>query len=491
MLISLYLTRVVLNVLGVEDFGTYNVVGGVVGIITSINGAMSGAASRFISFALGRNEETLINETFSTIKLIHWGLAIIIIILGETIGLWFVTEKLVITDSRELAAMICYQCSLFVAAMSVISVPYNSLIIGHEKMDAFAYISILEAVFRLLVALGITYLIGDKLVLYSVLIGLSQIIIFFCYIRYCKTHFCETKSGLLWNKRLFREIASFAGWTFNGQLAVVGYTQGINILMNLFFGPVVNAARGVSVQIQNAAKILVNNFQIAIRPQMIKIWASGEITEMHRIIVYSTKLSYYLTTLTVSPLLINIAPILNLWLGEVPENTVAFSKIILYTLLVDSFAHAMIVSVHATGNIRRFQIWEGVCLLSVVPVAYILLKYCQISPESVMLIYIFIQLFTQIIRIVITLPLIKMSYRFYIINILPRISIITLFLIVPTMYFSMNKESSFFEVFLTALLMFLINILFIYFIGFNNIERYVISSKIKLIIKNIRLHSNN
>lgn len=483
LLMSLYLTRVVLQALGVEDFGIYNVVGGVVAIIATINQSMSGAASRFVSYALGQKEKKLIYESYSTIKIAHWILAAIILVIGETIGLWFVVYKLVIPEGREFAAMICYQCSLFTSIISIISVPYNATIIGHERMGAFAYMSILEASLKLAVAILLLLSDADKLILYAILICFSQLITQVCYVIYCNRNFEETKSKLVWNKKLFVEIASFAGWTFNGQLAVMGYTQGINILMNLFFGPVVNAARGISVQIQTAAKILVNNFQVAIRPQMIKTWAAGDIEEMHKIIVNSTKLSFFLTAFTAIPLLITISPILHLWLGSVPDHTIEFARIILFTMFVDAFAHGMIVSVHATGTIRKFQIYEGSFLLLVVPIAYILLKFCNITAEQVMLVYLFVQMFTQLVRMSIALPLVKMSIKSYCIKVFPRVFSVFLVLIIPVYVFQLPQNPSFLCLFLTLLCSVLFVVIVVYAVGLSSADRERINIICSQIIK--------
>lgn len=484
MLVSLYTTRVTLQVLGVEDFGVYNVVGGVVAILATINGAMSGASSRFISFSLGKNESSdSIGETFSTIRITHWILALLVLLLGESIGLWFVAEKLVIPEGREVSAMVCYQCSLLAALVSIINVPYNATIIGHERMDAYAYFSIVDAVLRLASVFLLMAINYDKLIVYSVLMLIAQILIFECYKYYSNHYFLETNYRLCWNKKMFGEIASFAGWTFTGQFAFIGYTQGINILMNIFFGPVVNAARGVSVQVQNAARILVNNFQIAIRPQMIKSWAQGEHEYMHKLVVYSTRLSFYLTTLTVFPLLFTIKPLLHIWLGEVPEHTVAFVEIILYSMLADAFCHGMIVSIHATGKIAKFQIWESASLLTVVPIAYILLKVWNISAEQVMWVYFFVQIFTQIIRMYIVLPRIKMKWSYYLKNVFPRVLAVLAILLIPSLMFKISEQSSFLYTTLSFMGNFLFVCLVIIFVGLKQEERKIIKQYISKFIR--------
>lgn len=434
--VSLYTSRIVLRELGVEDYGVYNVVGGVVSFLSVINSCMGGSASRFVSFALGENDMQKLKDVFSTVKIIHWLLAAAIVLLGETVGLWFVMDQLVIPDGRETAAMICYQASLVTTIVSIVSVPYYSLIIGHEKMGVYAYVSIFEITLRLALVLMLPFLPFDKLITYALLVLIASVAARIAYTSYCRHKFEETKSRLVFKKDLFKEVFSFAMWTFNGQLATAGYTQGINILMNLFFGPVVNAARGISVQVQMGAQTLVNNFQIALRPQMIKAWAQGEKAYLHRLVVISSKFSYYLTAIAVIPLAVAIKPLLTLWLTEIPDHTVVFVRIILFTMLIEAFNHGVIVSIHATGNIRKFQIWEGTMLLTVVPIAWALLHFCSISAEAVMWVYFFVQIATQIVRIMIVLPEIEMSFAMYFKEIFPPVILVTVVMFIP--YFTFD-----------------------------------------------------
>lgn len=475
MIVSLFTTRITLQVLGVDDFGVFNVVGGVVAILTTINGAMSGASSRFISYALGKNEsDEGIGETFSTIQVTHYGLALLILLLGETVGVWFIAEKLVIPEGRETAAFVCFQCSLISSLFSILIVPYNAAIIGHERMDAYAYFSIVEALLRLGAVFLLMVIQYDKLIIYSVLVLLAQFVVLFCYKYYANRYFSETRHRMTWNKKLFFEISSFAGWTFAGQFAFIGYSQGINVLINLFFGPVVNAANGVALQVQSAARILVNNFQVAIRPQMIKSWAQGEYEYMHKLVVYSTRLSYYLTAIAVFPLLIVIEPLLHIWLGIVPDYTIAFVKIILYSMLIDAFCHGMIVSIHATGKIAKFQFWESSSLLTIVPIAYVLLKCFDISAEQVMWVYFFVQFLTQVLRMYIVLPKINMSLGYYLSNVFPRIILVTLILLLPSLSFKLHEDTSAIITFTTLSLSALFVCIVTFIAGLKQNERKMI-----------------
>lgn len=434
MAVSLYTVRVILLTLGIDDYGIYNVVGGIVISLSVITASLSGASSRFISYAIGKGDSDLLKIYFSTIKLIHWILCGIIFLIGETIGLWFVMYKLVIPDNRLFAAILCYQFCLFTSLVSIVSVPYNSMIMGQERMDIYAYISIIEATLKLLIVFLLAYLPYDKLIMYGMLLLLVQISIRLIYNLYCTRTFAESKVRMCYNKELSRKVFTFAGWSFTGQLAYIGYTQGINILLNLFFGPVVNAARGVANQVQNGAGILVKNFQVAVRPQITKCWAQEDMLSMHNLVIMTTKFSYYLTAIMVFPLVLFAKPILKIWLTEVPNYSVTFVQIILYTMLIEAFSHALIVSIHAVGDLKKFQILETSVLLLVIPVAYVLLKFFNITAEQVMIVYMVIQCFAQLVRMYVVLPRISMSTKKYILGIFPRILISTLFFAAPLFF---------------------------------------------------------
>lgn len=479
MAVTLYTSRVVLQVLGVEDFGIYNVVGGVISLLGFLNASLSGAGSRFITFALGKEDKKVLNDTFSTVLCIHLILAIIILIFGETLGLWFVCNKLVIPESRITAAICVYQCSVLTTIVSVISVPYNSLIIAHEKMDAFAYISILEVSLKLGIALALLVIPYDHLIVYGMLYLLVQILIRAIYNKYCFKHFQESRTPLSWNQQQMKEIGQYALWTVNGNLAVVGYTQGINILLNIFFGPVVNAARAISAQVDAAASQFVGNYQTAVRPQIIKSYAKGEITYMHSLVLSSSKYGLYLMTILIFPILLFTPHILRLWLGTVPDYTVNFVRIMLITSLLKPLSITLVTAIHATGDIKKFQIFEGGILLSVVPITYILLKLFHISPEQVLITYLFIELFAQCSRIYIVLKRISMPYTYYI-----RELIVPLLITIPSccilIFVSIvPKDLSIYKLITYTAISVVVVCLTIFTFGLKQAERYFIRHQIK------------
>lgn len=473
MAISLYTSRVLLSMLGIEDYGLYNVIAGVVVIFGSITASLSGASSRFITYELGciTDNNAQLRKIFSSILTIHYLLALLILILGETFGLWFVCHKLVIPIERYDAAMWVYQCSLITSVLSVISIPYNALMIAHEKMSAFAYISLIECTLKLLIIYLIVVLSFDHLIIYAILIAVIQLFIRLIYAIYSKKHFVESNTGLSFDKGVFFEIGKFTIWTFGGNLAYVGYTQGINILLNMFFGPVVNAARGLSVQVQSACLTMVSNFQTAVKPQITKSYASQDLQRMHDLLCMSSKYGFYLLLLLVFTIEMLLIPILNIWLTEIPDHTASFCMILLLVTLSDPLKVPILACVHATGNIKKFQIVESLCLLSIIPIAYLLLKLFDITPEVVIIVYLCIEFITQFIRLLIVLPRIAMSFSTYIKNVLLPILLPLLILSTTVCFFHQTKILSIGELLIYSLTCFLYALLVIGLIGLTNSER--------------------
>ena len=272
MAVSLYTSRVVLNILGVEDFGIYNVVGGIVAMFGFINGSMTSATQRYLTFELGQNNRTQLTKVFSTSLSIHAIISFLIIVLAETVGLWFLWNKMQIPADRMNAAFWVFQCSVAASVIMIMSVPYNAAIIAHERMSAFAYISIIEVSLKLLIVCFLRYFHTDKLILYAALIVIVQLVIRLCYSWYCNRHFKETKYRWIWDKTLFCEMTGFAGWNLFGNLAAITFTQGLNLLLNMFFGPVVNAARGIAVQAQTAIGQFSSNQIVRDRRHGIHAW---------------------------------------------------------------------------------------------------------------------------------------------------------------------------------------------------------------------------
>lgn len=424
LVINLYTSRVILKTLGVTDYGINNVVGGVITMLGFLTSSLGGASSRYITYNLGKGDMAVMKKTFGNILSIHFILAAIVLVIGETLGLWFMSTQLQIPLERETAALWVYQFSIFSSVLAVISVPYNATIIAHEKMSAFAYISIADAILKLLIVYLLVIIPYDKLIIYAILYFCIQAFDRIVYGIYCSRHFEETHTRLRYDGNLFREIFAFAGWTMNGDLAVIGYTQGLNILLNIFFGPAVNAARGIAVQVQGVCQQFCSNFQMALNPQLTKSYAQGNLDNMHRLLVKSSKFSFYILFFIVLPLVFKTEFILKLWLGIVPEHTATFLRLILIVGLLYTLSNPIIVSVHTTGKLKKFQLIEGTMLLTIVPIAYILLKFFGIRPEYVFVVHIAVELCTQYARMRIVLPMINMKLGDYVRSVLKPIAFV-------------------------------------------------------------------
>ena len=416
--ISLYTSRMVLNALGVADFGVYDVVGGVVTMMGFVNSTLIGASARFITFSQGTGNKIEIQKTFDCIVTLHYIFAILILILCETIGLWFVSNKLVVPDGRMDATIWVYQCAVIAALIEFISTPYNSLIVAHEKMSAFAFVSIYDKCIQLVIAFILLAAPYDRLIIYSVLIVIAKISVRLIYTLYCHRKFEESKYHLCLDKTRIKPVLTYAGWIFNGNLAFLGYTQGLNILLNLFFGPIVNAARGISQQVQVAIYSFTNNFQTAINPQIIKSYAASELTRMHNLVLMSSRFGFFLMLIIALPIYFNTNYILNLWLTEVPEYSGTFIRMILIIGLNSTLRNPTITAIQATGNVKKFQIWEGSLLLLIIPIAYVLLKCYHINPVQTLSVYMFTELAVQFVRVFITYPQINLHIWLYFTKIL-------------------------------------------------------------------------
>lgn len=383
MAVGLYTSRIVLNVLGLSDYGVYNVVGGIITMVSFLNVAMVQASQRFLSFELGTGSLERLNTVFCTSVNIHFVICVIAVLIGETVGLWFVNSKLVIPEGRMVAANWVYQASILTFVVGVMSVPYNSSIVAHEKMSAFAYISILEVILKLVIVYLLLVIPFDKLIAYSILMVLVSVGMRLCYTVYCKKHFEECTYHFIFDKKLSLEMFSFAGWSVFGNLGFSFKDQISNIIVNLFFGPAVNAARGIGMHVASLVNTFATNFTMAINPQITKQYAAGNLETSRQLVYTSSRYSFYLLSLVSIPLIINIGYILKLWLGIVPEYTSQFVVLSLLTSLLYVLSGSVTTAIQATGKIKWFQIGICVIMLSELPVAWILLEF-GLPPYSVM-----------------------------------------------------------------------------------------------------------
>lgn len=373
LIVSLYTSRVVLKSLGAQDYGLYNVIGGVVTIFSFINATLALSSERFISILIGKKiEEIEIRKNFSVILSIHFLIAIFIIIICETIGLYFVQNTLVIPQERMHAALIVYHISVISIFFSFMLVPYNGLIIAHEEMKIFAYFSIIEAILKLIAIYLLSFLKFDKLILYSILILIIGIFSFLMYFIYSYKNFKESKFIWYYDYKLYKEILSFSGWNIFSSLSSSLSNQGLNIIMNIFFGPIINAARGIAFQVNGAIGGFTSNIQVAVNPQIFKLWGQNKIEEFKSLIYNSSKFSFLLVCLILCPIILEIDFILKIWLINPPKNTAIFCRLIFIQIIIFSISRSFVTGVNAVGKVKKLNLLSGVALLSVLPISYLL-----------------------------------------------------------------------------------------------------------------------
>lgn len=483
MAVGLYTSRVVLSVLGVDDYGLYNVVGGVVATMTFLNSALAAASQRFISYELGRGNLSVLKDVFSTSVTVHAILAIICVVVFESVGVWFLNNRLNVSSDRLYAANWVFQCSILTFVLNVLNVPYNATIVAHEKMGAYAYISIFETVLKLSIVYILFIADFDKLILYAILHLTVALIIRFCYVGYCRSHFRECHYRFIFDKTLFRRIFSFAGWSVVGNIGFTLKDPLSNIVLNLFFGTTVNAARGIAMQVNSIVSSFAGNFGMAVNPQIVKRYASGDIKGSADLVYTGARLSFFLIVILSVPVLANINPVLELWLVEVPEYTDIFFILTMISSLIYSLSGTTSVAVQATGNIKWFSI--GVCIIPVleVPIAYLLLK-SGLPPYSALVPAIFLNLLALFFRFFI-LKSIEKSYSwiYYIINVVLRSFITFAICLIPCIFIGRFIHGSLLSLILSLTLCFLLCGMVVYWVGMTNVERHFVNERVCVFLK--------
>lgn len=425
MAVGLFTSRLVLGAMGVVDYGVYGLVGGIVTMFSFLNSAMTSATQRYLSFDIGKGETDRLQKTFNASLNIHYLIALLILILAETIGLWFVNHKLNLPAERMEAINWIYQLSILTFLLEVIQVPYNALLIAHEHMSIYAYLSILEAVLKLVAVFILIKTETDKLVLYAVLIFCVTFIIRMFYKLYCKRHFKESVYRFYYNKKFYRELLSFSGWNLFGNIAVIARGQGSNILLNLFFGPVANAAYSLVNIVQGTIINFVSNFQIAVNPRITKYYARGEVQSSLKLIFLSSRFSFFAMLLLVLPLLFNIEFILHLWLGKVPTYTVSFLRLALLYALIETISNPLIMGAQATGRIKWYQIIVGTFIFLTLPISWVVLK---VTHDAVNLYWVLIinSCGALMFRIIFLQKMIGLNIKAFLTNVVIRILVVAL-----------------------------------------------------------------
>jgi O-antigen/teichoic acid export membrane protein len=478
LLISLYTSRIVLNTLGISDFGIYNVVGGVVSMFSIISATLTTSTQRFITFELGKKSERRVREIFSVALNLHFVLALFILILMELIGVWFINNKLSLPYDRIIAANYVFQFSIITFVIDLISVPYNACIIAYEKMKAFAYIGMFESIMKLLIVYLLLIINSDKLVFYSLSILLLSILIRIIYGLYCRKNFPECKYVKVKDKGDYEKLLSFSGWNLIGTSSAILTLQGLNILLNLFWGISVNAARGLAVQIESAVTQLVNNFMISLNPQIIKSYSFGDYSYMMMLVERGSRFSFYLMMILAMPILIEVDYVLIIWLKQAPEYTAIFVRLTLIFSLMQTFSNTLITQMMATGKIKKYQITIGSVQMLNFPISYIFLKL-GFPPYVIYLVTISNSVLCIGLRIFFVEKTFGVSMKLYKINVIFKSIIIFIIAIIVPYSFSILFSSSFFRLIGTTILSLLSCVSTIYLIGLQSAERNLILNSIK------------
>jgi O-antigen/teichoic acid export membrane protein len=475
--VALYTSRIVLSVLGVSDYGVYNIVGGVVVLFSFINNAMSSATQRFLNFEIGKKNFGQLKKVFSASLNVHILISIIVIFLAETFGLWFVNSQLNIPQGRMVATNFVYQFTILTFVISIIQVPYNASIIAHEQMSFYAYISIIEALLKLSVVFILKKNHFDKLELYGVLICFVGIIILSAYIIYCHKKYQSTHYMLVKDNFLYRELLGFSGWSIFGSIANVGKSQVINILINIFYGVAVNAAMAIANQVSNAINGFVSNFQIAFNPQIVKLYAANEKDNLFNLVFKTSKYSYFLLYILSLPIILNIHIILKIWLKIVPNYAAELCQLTIIYMLIETISGPLWMLVQATGNIKKYQIIISSILLLNIPVSYVILKN-GMPPYFVIIGTILIGIIALFFRVLFLHILIGLSSKNFLKKVVGSIMLVSIITFSISCFISAIIVKNYFGTVFSVICSMIIAASAIYMIGMdldekNNIVKYL------------------
>ena len=477
--ITLYTSRVVLQMLGVDDFGIYNVVGGIIVLFSFINNAMVASTQRFLNFELGRGNVEEAQKVFAASLNIYLVIVVIFMLLAETVGLWFLNRYINIPSERTVAANWVYQASLVATALNFVRMPYNAAIIAYERMSFYAYTSIIEAALKL----GIVFLLysfADKLIAYAWLVSVVALLILLMYVFFCRRVFVICRHHTFaYDKRRYTALVSFSGWSLFGSVASMGASQGVNILLNIFFGVFVNAAMGIANQVSGAIGLFVGNFQTAFNPQIVKSYASGEMERFINLILKASKYSYYLLFLIALPCFICCNEILQLWLGEVPLHAVSFCRLLIIFSLIDAIQGPLWMSAQATGKIKHYQLLMSCLILLNLPVTYVVLKLFPIA-ELGLVIRVSINIITAVVRVV----YLKLLFPFPVIRYVKEtvgtcIVVSVMSVLFPWLIYQNTDGLS--QLCLTISASLVCTLVFIYIIGLSCSERQIVLNIIRRI----------
>lgn len=469
MFVGLFTSRVVLQTLGVVDYGIYNVVGGIITMLSFIDSTMTGSTQRFITYEIGRGNLSSVKNVFYTSNTVHLILSLTIFLISETVGLWFVNTCLNIPADRMFAANCIYQCTIFSFVTSTLMTPFNAAIVAHERLDAYAYISI----FDVLAKLGVVYLLVvfsfDKLILYAILLATVALLSKLITLTYAMCKFPECRLKYKFSVAKVKEMTGFAGWNLIGTLAWIAKDQGINVLINIFCGPAINAARGIAFQVNGAVSGFVNNFQTALNPQITKSYAVGDLQTTNKLVIKGTVFSYYLLFLLSLPVFVNTEYLLGLWLKEVPAYAVVFVRLSLIGTLVDLLYRCMLIAHLATGNIKLLQIYAGLVNMLNLPISFLFL-YMGADATCTFIIAIIISFVNLFVRVYCYKKVVPFNAADFVKNVMFRSLYVSFISAIVPFALKSQLSDNFFTMFFTSCVSLACTILTIRYIGLTKGE---------------------
>lgn len=476
--VSLYTSRVILQYLGVEDFGLYNLVAGVVVLFSFLNGAMTAATQRFINFEKASDDVIKINHVFCISMNIYFLICAIVFLLGETVGLWFLNVKLNIGDDRMFAANVIYQISLITTIINILRVPYNAVILAYQRMSFYAFLGIVETVGKLLIVFSLALFSFDRLIVYSILLACLTLAINCFYYLFCVRNFKEqTTYRYIKDKVLFSKMTVFSGWSLFGNVALMGTNQGVNIILNIFFGVLINATIGIANQVNTAIYSFISNFQTAFMPRITQSYAENKMEEHQKLVLQTSKMSFYLLILISLPILINTEFVMTFWLGKFPDYAVQFTKLIIVFSLFDALSGPLWMSINAVGNIRVYQLVISCLLILNLPLSYLLL-HLDYSPISVMVLKVVINFLVFIFRII----YVNRKIGFSRVMVLKYVSQLSLIVVTLSLLYYLFDQSGKINNTLNAAIVSTISVLIlsvcIFFLGMSKGERIFVENQI-------------
>ncbi|WP_455668153.1 lipopolysaccharide biosynthesis protein [Phocaeicola sp.] len=484
LVVSLYTSRAILEMLGVMDYGIYNVICGFVSMFSILSGSLSTSTSRRLTFELGRKDYNMLNKIFVMSIHIHIFLGLIIICLLETIGLWYLNNEMIIPENKIVEANIIYQIAIVTFCVNLQVIPFIAIIIAYEKMKIFANIGILEIFIKLVVVLILPYIHYNKLISYSILLMLVALIILVVYIVSCKRIFSICRYNSFYDKYIFKELFSFAGWNFIGSTSTILRDQGCNLILNLFFGPIVNSARAIAMQVNSAVTGFINNFTTALMPQITKSYATLDFPYLLNCIYKGSKFSFFLLYILSTPILFRTEYILGLWLVNVPENAVGFVQLILVYSLTDTYSRNLINANNATGKIKYYQLFTGILNIMTLPLSY----YCLLltnNPYYTLYVPIIISLVNIFPRIVLNKKMIPVTVKGYFIQVVSPTMIVVLFSVVILNCINHLFENNLVGFIQISLVSILLNLLIMYYLGLSQAEKKLVNSFVIFKLKKV------